>query len=57
MVGVWQRRKASSLGNPPPLKKPASQTLDQGQRLLANTKHAGDWTALTRRAGGKSIIV
>lgn len=33
-----------------PAEKPASQTLDQGQRLLAYTQHAGDKTAVTRTA-------
>lgn len=42
---------------PGPPKKPASQTLDQGQRLLANIQHAGDTTAMTNRAEGKRIIV
>lgn len=48
--------KHASISARPP-EKPASQTLNQGQRLLANTQHAGDKTAMTRRAERKRIIV
>lgn len=46
--GGGGRQDASISARPPA--KPASQTLDQGQRLLANTQHAGDKTAMTRAA-------
>lgn len=46
--GKGGRQDTSVYARPP--EKPASQTLDQGQRLLANTQHAGDKTAMTGTA-------
>lgn len=53
--GGGGRQDASISARAP--QKPASQTLDQGQRLLANIQHAGDTTAMTNRAERKRIIV
>lgn len=50
-VGAWKRGRQDAYIPGMKKRKKGSHTLDQGQRLSANTQDAGNWTVLT--SGGR----